>query len=507
MRFLLAVSIIVVCVAFAHAHESATAPVYPTTELDKYVRRDDGAFNWTDMHYNFSFSGEYTAHLFNLTSQRYLNDSLTDRSLWTHTMVYVVPTKLNASCNTAYIWLTWGHNGHPWKGGKDAENDVDIAVITQVAINTGCPAVAVYDIPNQEICFYDDPSSPYCDSEDGAIAYTFNRFLYHNKSADWILLFPMTKAGLRAMDAVEQISVQVFSQPITEFIVSGASKRGWTTWLCGAVDYKPNRIKAIVPFVLDALNFGNFIHRQWKSYQGFTFVLKPYVDFGLTSATALPIFQRWSTEVDPFFYRQRLTMPKFAVNAVGDEFQLLDDQATWAHMMPGEMKTIMIKDADHLLVTNFGLVLKAVVSYCESVVFGVSRPTYTWSIDATTGQITVTTSEAPVSVQLIQTSINTTRRDFRDTILHEDPCIIHIMGGCIRFLLWSSSAATAVNATTFTTNVPVPAHGWTGFYLQVEFASGHASVENMIYASPASVLPLGYPYADCVGAQCNATLV
>lgn len=492
----------------AAAFTSRDVPPVNTTDLDKYVRIVDPEFGWVDAHFNFSFDGDYTAHLFNLTSLTYLNASLTDRSVWTHTVIYIVPTKLNASCDTAYVWLTWGSNTDPWNG--NAEDDVDLAVVTQAAIGTGCPAVAIYDIPNQQICFYDNASAgPYCDSEDGAIAYTFNRYLYHNKAAEWLLLFPMAKAGIRALDAIEEISAQVFNKPITKFVVSGASKRGWTTWLVGATDYK-NRIVAIVPVVLDALDFNSFIHRQWKSYQAFTFALKPYADFGLTAATELPRFVTWSTEIDPYFYRQRLTMPKLAINAVGDEFQLLDDQAHWAHDMPGEMKTILIKDADHILVTNFDLVIKTLVSYLQSVVFGITRPSYTWSIDALSGQISVTTSVPPLSVSLVQTTIATKMRDFRDVVLKEDPCIIHVLGGCVRFYLWNDSpAATGNGPRTYVSNVTAPTSGWTGFYLQLEFANGPAekNLTNLVFASPASVLPLGYPFPDCSGTGCNATFV
>ena len=44
------------------------------------------------------------------------------------------------------------------------------------------------------------------------------------------------------------------------FSVAGASKRGWTTWLVGAVDTK--RVVAIVPIVLDAIHFQAFSHHQ-----------------------------------------------------------------------------------------------------------------------------------------------------------------------------------------------------------------------------------------------------
>ena len=47
--------------------------------------------------------------------------------------------------------------------------------------------------------------------------------------------------------------------------------------------------------------------------------------------------------VDAYFYRDRLTMPKLAVNAGGDEFQMPDDHRYWAHDMPGEMNLLMVR--------------------------------------------------------------------------------------------------------------------------------------------------------------------
>lgn len=39
---------------------------------------------------------------------------------------------------------------------------------------------------------------------------------------------------------------------VEKFLVSGASKRGWTAWLVGGVD---DRVVAIAPIVMDMLNF------------------------------------------------------------------------------------------------------------------------------------------------------------------------------------------------------------------------------------------------------------
>src|SRR4029077_13375620 len=63
----------------------------------------------------------------------------------------------------------------------------------------------------------------------------------------------MVKSAVRAMDTVTAL---LASEPggktdVTKFVVAGGSKRGWTTWLTGAVD---RRVVAIVPIVIDVVN-------------------------------------------------------------------------------------------------------------------------------------------------------------------------------------------------------------------------------------------------------------
>ena len=53
-------------------------------------------------------------------------------------------------------------------------------------------------------------------------------------------------------------------------MLSGASKRGWTTWLVGAVD---KRVQALIPIVLDAINFVAVEKHQWRSYGGWAYAL------------------------------------------------------------------------------------------------------------------------------------------------------------------------------------------------------------------------------------------
>ena len=67
-------------------------------------------------------------------------------------------------------------------------------------------AIYRYQIPNQPIAFAEEKPTPKDRGEDALIAWTWHHF--HDNPTDdqavWLARLPMTKAGVRAMDAVEQ---------------------------------------------------------------------------------------------------------------------------------------------------------------------------------------------------------------------------------------------------------------------------------------------------------------
>ena len=106
-------------------------------------------------------------------------------------------------------------------------------------------------VPNQPLHFADSKEAGR--SEDDLIAYTRIKYI-ETHDETWLVRLAMVKSGIRAMDAMQEFLAtdEAGKQKIERFVVAGGSKRGWTTWLIGAMD---KRVVAIIPLVIDALEF------------------------------------------------------------------------------------------------------------------------------------------------------------------------------------------------------------------------------------------------------------
>jgi len=86
------------------------------------------------------------------------------------------------------------------------------------------------------------------------------------------------------MRAAQEFLEQKGIAKIEGWTVSGASKRGWTTWDVAAVRCSScsAKILAICPLVPIVPDMQKEIHRQWQSYNGFTFAFGDYTPFNIT---------------------------------------------------------------------------------------------------------------------------------------------------------------------------------------------------------------------------------
>uniref|UniRef100_A0A914BWJ8 Uncharacterized protein n=1 Tax=Acrobeloides nanus TaxID=290746 RepID=A0A914BWJ8_9BILA len=266
------------------------------------------------------------------------------------------------------------------------------------------------------------------------IAFTWQHFLDDPSKPEWLLRFPMVKASLRAMDTITAFVSQDLPElgcQLDHYVVAGASKRGWTTWLVGAVDQ--TRVKAIVPIVLDAINFVAVMHHQYRSYGGWSFALVDYIDsleIPITSRFDDPNMITMQQYIDPYFYIDRLTMPKLIVNAGMDEFQQPDDTHYWWKDMPEPKHFLMVPNAEHTMISGVLEIIPAIGAFVVAQFSGQPVPIVTWTRDDDTGLI-VATVENDASVHSVNAWYsyscgrnswdNVTRRDFR-IANYDDPC-------------------------------------------------------------------------------------
>jgi PhoPQ-activated pathogenicity-related protein len=218
----------------------------PDNALKAYLHNHDKSFIWTidDTH---NGDGVSTYRII-LISQQWHG------IIWKHELTIIVPDTLKY--RDALLFITGGSlkdgkpNIHKW-------NEDLITSLSGIARTNMCISAILWQVPNQPL--FDDLT------EDALISYTLHNYL-DDHDLTWPLLFPMTKSAIRAMDAIQKFSRQELRFKVRNFVISGASKRGWTTWLTGAND---RRVKAIGPMVIDVLNMPVNVDYQkvvWGDY-------------------------------------------------------------------------------------------------------------------------------------------------------------------------------------------------------------------------------------------------
>jgi PhoPQ-activated pathogenicity-related protein len=227
------------------------------------------------------------------SSQRWQN------TIWNHRILLMVP-KGSEKSKTAILYIT---GDGPKKG--------DFVDLNLLAGATRMPIAMLFNIPNQPLWDM---------KEDDLIAHTFNMYL-ETKDTSWPLLFPMTKTAISSLDVVQQVARQN-EMNFDKFVVTGASKRGWTTWLAAASGDK--RIAGIAPMVFDNLKFDAQMSKQLTDWGKYSDQIEDYTRRGLQAQLQTPDGQKLMQMVDPYSYRDRIKVPTLVVNGANDAYWTTD---------------------------------------------------------------------------------------------------------------------------------------------------------------------------------------
>jgi PhoPQ-activated pathogenicity-related protein len=308
-------------------------------------------------------------------------------------------------------------------------------------------------VPNQPLVFTDSKDEKRY--EDNIIAYTRVKYMA-TRDPSWLVRLAMVKSGVRAMDAMQEFSVSEAGGKwkLDDFVVSGGSKRGWTTWLVGVVD---QRVKAIVPIVIDALNSEVITRHHYQAYGFFSPALNDYVRHGLfPDKVGTPLYREILAIEDPYNYRhrERLKIPKFIVNASGDQFFLPDNSQFYYDELPEPKWLRYVENAKHNLAGSDAR--ESVAAFYLSVLENQPRPHYTWKREED-GLLRVMPEKKPAEVNLWQAT-NAKARDFRvDTIGNA----------------YTKSPLKPQSDGSYVAQVAQPPNGFTAYFVELVYPTGH----------------------------------
>jgi len=429
------------------------------TPLDDYVKAPDDNYSYRVVN---TLKGEGgTAYVLEMTSQAWRNKDEVDRTIWKHWLTIIKPDEI--ASDKALLWITGGSNKSDAPGKPDS-------LVMNIALKSKTVVAELRMVPNQPLVFSDDGRSR---SEDAIISYTFNKYMETGDST-WPLLLPMVKSAVRAMDTVHSHIASVTDNRlhIHEFVVSGGSKRGWTTWLTAAVD---KRVIAIVPVVIDVLNMAEQMKHHFSAYGFYSKAIEDYEAMDVFSRLDTPGGRKLRSFIDPYSYRDRYTIPKFLINSSGDQFFVSDSAQFYYHDLKDPKYLRYVPNTDHGLGGSDAV--ESLMAFYAAILRGAPLPEYSWRVRKD-GAIGVRAKTEPKAVKLWQAT-NENARDFR----------LETIGK-----VWTSTDISGRGRGRYLARVPEPEKGWTAFFVELTFDSGIGIPYK--FTTEIHVVPDRLPFAD-----------
>ncbi|MEO5890729.1 MAG: PhoPQ-activated protein PqaA family protein [Ferruginibacter sp.] len=387
-KFLVLLTVVQLTTVVSYAQTGIT----PATALSHYLNNGDKTYQW-EVKENFKIAGT-TVYKILLTSQKWR------AHIWTHELSIIVPGQVKF--DAAMLFITGGSidsAGLPNWSGKDDELRIGLC---NVAVQNKAVVAILKQVPNQPL--YD---SLY---EDALISFTLHQFK-EDGDYSWPLLFPMVKSATHAMDAVQEFCTRQLNKSVKRFVVSGASKRGWTTWLTGAND---PRVVAIAPMVIDMLNMPVSMNYQIKVWNDYSIQIEDYVKLGIVQDIGSAKTNDLTTMIDPYSYRNTLRMPKMIIMGTNDEYWPIDNIKNYYDSIPGQNLLHYVANVGH----DLGDKKEALASL--SSFFGLTLakqpyPTCVWKTVAGKNYVEVNiTATADKLTDVILWSADSPDKDFRN---------------------------------------------------------------------------------------------
>lgn len=400
-----------------------TPPSVPMA-LHNYVNRPEPDFAWKLLGTVDTKAGR--VHELRVTSQKWHD------IIWQHAVEVYEPKDIMFPKH-ALLFVNGGS-----KPRSPSDNDMKRGL--QLAQSCGARVVMLHQVPNQPLFGGR--------TEDDLITDTWLKYL-ESGDETWPLLFPMVKSAVKTMDAVQDLANTEWSQSIDHFVITGGSKRGWTSWLTPVAD---QRICATAPIVIDVLNFRPQMNHQLNSWGKFSEQIIDYTSKGLVKRpheTETPREAALRTMMDPFTYRKQLTLPKLMIVGTNDPYWVVDAMNLYWDDLEGQKYVRQVPNAGHGLEGGRDNALTTLAVFFRHVAAAHELPQHSWKLAQTDSQLTLTMTASPTPETVRLWTAQSDDLDFRDD-------------------KWTSAALPA-KGTDWIGAADVPASGHIAIFGEFEF--------------------------------------
>lgn len=308
--------------------------------IKDYVGQRELVTKWEIIHHK-PYGNGYHGLLLELTSQKWQNIVLK------HKLRLVVPEK-NKNSNKKTL-LIIGGTYKPDKERNDKAERYGVDLVKKI----NAPVAMLYDVPYQPLFGGL--------TEDRLLAETFERYR-KTKDENWPIIFPMVKSAVKAIDCLEVLLDEKFKIKQQGVVVTGPSKRGWTSWFMPVVD---KRVLAIAPVVYDNLNIPKQLQYQLDMWGSYSKSISAYTNKNLPQKLKNkdPDLQKLVKMIDPYTYKEELKVPKLLVNGTNDSFWTLGAMRHYIDDLPGDTFLYYAPNAGHGLKEGRESTISTVASF------------------------------------------------------------------------------------------------------------------------------------------------
>ncbi|PRD45522.1 PhoPQ-activated pathogenicity-related family protein [Sphingobacterium haloxyli] len=363
----------------------------PANALATYVNHPDTTYRWEVR--DSMVTDDIVSYKLLLTSQSWRTIK------WNHQLTVIVPR--NVKSPTALLYIAGGaidEQGMPRL--HTSNEDRHLRAAKTVAIEQGTVAAVLRQTPNQPLFGGK--------KEDELISMTLHQFQLDGDYS-WPLLFPMVKSAVRAMDAT-QAFLQHRQVDIHDYVVTGLSKRGWTTWLTAAVD---DRVAAIAPMVIDVLHMPVSLQYQIDTWGTYSPEIRDYVALGIPQQAASKKGKDLITMIDPYAYRHALNMPKILLMGTNDPYWVVDNVKNYLDSIPGVNQLHYVPNAGHDLGDGVQAT-HALSAFVGQVVSKTGHPPTFWNLIHKARQSIISLNTNPHTLEdIVLWEASSADRDFR----------------------------------------------------------------------------------------------